>query len=345
MFCFVYCFLPSRPLHKKLTCAFAARTYNAQMSIWGHFRGVRIRKGVVVFPHTGTEIPLNDTFFKGAIPVIRFNSFLVMQRIGRFLKGRPSMSSIAFYPQPSGPWYNAWLAARMGGLKIIKDPALADVVFVFDDKTESQTGAGLEPALKAKAINHRIDDISKTHVGKVFEEVFGYNVEINPLTYHGKAVQKSNINATHDGQVIDCPLPPDRIRADSVYQRLIESDFTPRGAEDLRMAYVGGEIPVVHRKFKALEKRFGTDYAHVDVWTGDQAFSKKEQAQLAAFCEAMGLDFGAVDVMRDKHDGRIYVVDVNKTCMPVLCLSQKSQRAVFRSIAGALGRLVAQRKA
>lgn len=314
------------------------------MSILGHFRGVRIRKGVVTFPHTGTQIPLNGTFFKGAIPVVRFNSFLLLQRLGRFLSGKRPAASIAFYPQPSGPWYNAWLAARMGGLDIVKDPKLANVVFVFDDKTESLTGAELEPAIKAKAINHLIDDISKTHVGKVFEQVFGYSVDIDPLTYQGLAVQKSDINATHDGQVIECPLPPEKLRADSVYQKLIESDFTERGAEDLRMAYVGGEIPIVFHKYKVLEKRFGTDYAQVDVWTADEAFSKEEQAKLTAFCSAMGLDFGAVDVMRDKHDGRIYVVDVNKTCMPVLCLSQKSQRAAFRSIAEALVRLVEQRK-
>ena len=315
------------------------------MSIWGHFRGVRIRKGVAVFPHTGTEIPLDGAFFKGAIPIIRFNGFLLAQRLGRFMRGQRPITSIAFYPQPSGPWYNAWLAARMSGLEIVTNSEEADVVFVFDDTTESDTGAALEPQVKAKAINHRIDDISKTHVAKVFEEVFGYSVDIDPLTYQGRAVQKSNINATHDGQLVDCPLPADKVLADRVYQKLIESDFTARGAEDLRMAYVGGEIPVVHRKFKALEKRFGTDYAHVDVWTADQAFSKEEQTQLAAFCNAMGLDFGAVDVMRDKHDGRIYVVDVNKTCMPVLCLSQKSQRAVFRLISEALLRLVERRKA
>ena len=39
----------------------------------------------------------------------------------------------------------------------------------------------------------------------------------------------------------------------------------------------------------------------------------------------MNLDFGAIDVMRDKNDERIYIVDVNKTCMPVLCLSLRQQ--------------------
>lgn len=315
------------------------------MGVLGHFRGVRIRKGIATFPHTGVEIPLNGAFFKNAIPVVRFNSFLRLQKFTRRLTGKAPYSSLAFFPQPSGPWYNAWLAARMAGIDISNNPESADVVFVFDDKTTSETGAQLKPALKAKAINHRIDDISKTHVAKVFQGIFGYSVEIDPLTHHGKAVEKSDINAAHDGQVVKCPLAPDAVKEGSVYQKLVDSTFTKKGAEDLRMAYVGGEIPVVFHKYKALEKRFGTDYAQVDVRAAGEVFSTEEQTQLIHFCEAMGLDFGAVDVMRDKHDGRIYVVDVNKTCMPVLCLSQKEQRRAFRLIADALLRLVERVKA
>lgn len=310
------------------------------MGVLSHFKGVRVRKGVAHFPHTGVDIPLNGTFLKSAIPVVRLNAFLLLQKYGRFLLGKKSVASLAFYPQPSGPWYNAWLAARMGGVKVVKDTQAADAIFVFDDKTESDIGAALDPVLKAKAINHRIHDISKTHVAKVFKETFGYGVDIDPLTYQGNAVQKSDINATHDGEVIECPLSPSAVQPGSVYQKLVESDFTEAGAEDLRMAYVGGDIPVVFHKYKTLEKRFGTDYAQVDVKSVDEVFSAEEQRQLINFCEAMGLDFGAVDVMRDKHDGRIYVVDVNKTCMPVLCLSQKSQRAAIRKIAASLIKLI-----
>lgn len=315
------------------------------MGILSHFRGVRVQGGIVHFPHTGAEIPLNGTFFKSAIPIVKFNSYLLAQRFGCFVIGKRSKTALAFYPQPSGPWYNAWLAARMGGIKITKDTQVANIIFVFDDSTTSNTGAKLDPALKEKAINHRIDDISKTHVAKVFQDVFGYGVEIDPLTYQGKTVQKSDINATHDGVVIDCPITPAAVKEGSVYQKLIDSTFDGSRPEDLRMAYVSGEIPVVFRKFKLPEKRFGTEYDHVDLWDADTAFSAEEQAQLIQFCGAMGLDFGAVDVMRDKHDGRIYVVDVNKTCMPVLCLSQKSQRAAMRKIAEALLRLVERVKA
>ena len=315
------------------------------MSILGHFKGVRIRKGVATFPHTGVEFPLNPAFFISAIPVVRINAYLLVLKWKRAITGAAPIASMAFYPQPSGPWYNAWLAARMGGIDLIDDPNAAEAVFIFDDKTESDIGKKLGAKMKAKAINHRINDISKTHVGKVFKDVFGYSVDIDPLTYVGKAVEKSDANATHDGQVVECPLTSDLIKPESVYQKLIDSTFGGARSEDLRMAYVGGDIPVVFRKYKLIEKRFGTDYDHVDVWTADEAFSSEEQTQLIKFCETMGLDFGAVDVMRDKHDGRIYVVDVNKTCMPVLCLSQKSQRAALRSIAVSLTKLINKTKA
>jgi hypothetical protein len=40
--------------------------------------------------------------------------------------------------------------------------------------------------------------------------------------------------------------------------------------------------------------------------------------------------------MRDKHDGRIYIVDVNKTCMPVLSLTLAQQIKSQQKIADSL---------
>jgi len=38
-----------------------------------------------------------------------------------------------------------------------------------------------------------------------------------------------------------------------------------------------------------------------------------EVERLLQFCEAIGLDYGELAVLRDNGDGRIYVVDVNNT--------------------------------
>ena len=39
--------------------------------------------------------------------------------------------------------------------------------------------------------------------------------------------------------------------------------------------------------------------------------SKKEKILL--FCRRMGLDYGELDMLRDREDGRLYIVDVNNT--------------------------------
>lgn len=272
--------------------------------------------------------------------MLRFNTYLKLRPSSKTLADQKPVKKIAFFPQPSGPWYSAWLAVHMLNLEIVEDRLLADHVFVFDDKTVSNAGATLDLGLRLKAINADIGDISKTHVGAVFKDVLGYSVDIDPLSHKGPAVEKSDGNGTHDGRVIQCPIKPNEMRSDCVYQKLIDSTPTGEFSEDLRLAYVGGEISLVYHKFKHLDKRFGTDYARVDVCSPQNVFSEEEIDALCKFCDAMGLEFGAVDIMRDKHDGRIYAVDVNKTCMPVLCLSLKSQVAAFKKIAASLENLL-----
>ena len=45
----------------------------------------------------------------------------------------------------------------------------------------------------------------------------------------------------------------------------------------------------------------------------DDLFSAAEQQRILAFCHEMRLDFGELDVLRDDDDGRIYIIDANKT--------------------------------
>jgi len=281
---------------------------------------------------TGAHIALDKAFFKSAISVVKINTYLMGRRLARLVKGSPGKGSIAFHPQKAGPWFNAWMAARYAGIAIKTKPEKAENLFVFDDSTVSQTGVILNGHDTARAINHRITDISKDHVAEVFESGFGYNLRIDPLTHKGPAVQKSNDNGTHDGIIVQCPLVPADIRPGSAYQKLVDSSFSGKTSEDFRVAYAFGEIPVIVLKHKELAKRFSMDYASVEIKETQDVFSPEEQNNIIAFCRKMGLDFGAIDILRDKHDGRIYIVDVNKTCMPVLSLTLKEQAESMRRI-------------
>ena len=308
------------------------------MNLFRHFRGVRFRKGVIHFGQTDTDIRLDRFFFTSAFAVVKINTAISWRRMTQ----KSSNGVLAFAPDMPGPWYNARYASHLAGLKITNDTAGADWVFVFDDKTLSDAG---KTYVNLPSINASISDISKSHVGKVFKDVFGYSVDIDPLTHVGEAVQKSDDNATHDGKVVICPLRKDELVSGCVYQKLIDGRLSSARSEEMRIAFVGGEIPVLTYKYKDMDKRFTTTYAQVDVKAPSDVLSAAEIETLIKFCAAMGLDFGAIDVLRDKHDGRIYVIDVNKTCMPVLTLPIREQMVVLEKIAQSFMRFLTRLKA
>ncbi|MEP1230680.1 MAG: hypothetical protein ABJG88_08395, partial [Litorimonas sp.] len=163
--------------------------------------------------------------------------------------------------------------------------------------------------------------------------VFDYDIAIDPLTFTGRAVEKSDENGTHDGRIITCPIPKTDVKDGYCYQRFIDSSFSGDTSEDLRIACVFGKVGAVFHKHKAFDKIFSTSYLNTTVHLAQDRFSENELTLIETFCQAMGLDFGSIDVMRDKVDGKIYIVDVNKTCMPVLSLPTKEQLRSLKMIA------------
>lgn len=294
-----------------------------------------IRTWYAYYLHVKDRLTFNRGFLKGAWVVGKlYTHYKVGKGRRRFSRGE-HQPTLAFFPQPAGPWYNIWLVVHNTRLRIVKSVHDADYIFIFDDSTFSNAASDVPPEITAKLINDRITDISKTHVAKVFETVFGYALTIDPTTYVGKSVEKSDENGTHDGELISCPIHPDRVKPGYTYQKFIDSSFSGKTSEDLRIACVFGHVAAVFHKHKAFEKRFGTDYLSTTVRNAVDVFSETERQNIAQFCETIGLDFGAIDIMRDKHDGRIYIVDVNKTCMPVLSLPKEEQHRSLAMIADA----------
>jgi hypothetical protein len=57
----------------------------------------------------------------------------------------------------------------------------------------------------------------------------------------------------------------------------------------------------------------------------------------------MGLDWGGLDILRDR-DGRLYIVDVNKTDVgPVIALSWRDKIISMNRLSKALKQLIMQR--
>ena len=169
--------------------------------------------------------------------------------------------------------------------------------------------------------------------------MFGYGLAIDPTRHCGAAVVKSELNGRHDGRIIECPIAaPER---DRVYQRLVDNTFDGREFVDIRTPVVGGKAPFVYLKRRTRDLRFSNDNHRVDLALVDAMLSKDEQVKIADFTRAIGLDFGGLDVLRDREDGRIYIVDANKTDMgPPSALSAQDKLKAMRGIADAFAGLV-----
>ena len=239
-------------------------------------------------------------------------------------------ATVAFTPHPAGPWYTLPLSLAGTGIRTGPDP---DVTVLFDDRTES---GGVD---MPGAINGTIHDISKARVGAVFADTFGYALTLDPRTHSGPMVEKSDVNGVHDGRVVMGPRDPIPGMA---YQRLVDTTVRPGVTEELRLTCVGGRAVVAVRKEKDAQARFAANYLKTDLVPVADHLSEAEQADLARFLSAMGLDFGSVDALRDV-DGRLYVVDVNKTCMPVLALPWRALDAAMAEIGAAAEALILSR--
>ena len=161
-------------------------------------------------------------------------------------------------------------------------------------------------------INSRSHDISKQYVGRVFQEVFGYTLEIDPTQYRGLAVEKSNNNGVHDGKIVRCPLPPESIRSNFVYQKVIDNTTNRSMVLDYRVPIHGDQIPLVYLKYRPVASRFSNENSYSEMNEPASIFSESELQTLFKFAKSMGIDYGEFDVLRDK-DGLIYVVDSNTT--------------------------------
>ncbi len=242
--------------------------------------------------------------------------------------------AIWYAPDLPQPWYLVRGAALWAGIRSARRPAQADVAFYFDDATR-----GVSPSLDGlKVFNGRCTDISKSHVAQVFEDVFGYPLRLDPMRSVGDIVEKAEKNGVHDGRVVQAPLPP---REGYAYQRLIDTADDQGLVHDLRTPCVDGVPVVVWDKTKLAGKRFAIHNSRALLRQPCDVFTEQELGNIAAFTARMGLDWGGLDILRGRVDGRIYIVDVNKTDLgPVIALSWADKIRSMNRLSRALSTLL-----
>ncbi|MDB5469873.1 MAG: hypothetical protein JWR84_1433 [Caulobacter sp.] len=250
----------------------------------------------------------------------------------RLKRRRPS--AIWFAPERPRPWYLIRAAAMWAGIDVARRPEDADAAFYFDDVTVGVP----ESAGPLRGLNFGCADVSKSHVAAVFEAVFGYPLAVDPLTTAGPIVEKSEKNGVHDGRIVEGPC---RRRPDCVYQRLVDTAGDDGACRDLRTPCAGGEPVLVWIKVKPAGRRFAIQNRRATLHDPAEVFSPRERALIAAFNARMGADWGGLDILRDRHDGRIYIVDVNKTDLgPLIALSWVDKIRSMTRLGRALERLV-----
>jgi hypothetical protein len=222
--------------------------------------------------------------------------------------------TISFAPERARPWYLIWAVSRAAGAKYVKDAAHADVVMHFEDATYSPNDPPTKARANTRLVNFGCRDVSKTNVSRASEIAFGNPLAVDPLTYVGPAVEKSEINAAHDGHIVQCPTTPIPGR---VYQRVIDNRMIadPDLVEDLRTCTVGGRPVCVFLKRRQVTKRFLNTNTEVLLRAPEEVFSPEEIERIGVFAREIGLQWGGVDVLRDRNDGKLYIVDANKTDM------------------------------
>ena len=186
-----------------------------------------------------------------------------------------------------------------------------DLAVRWKDATIYQPGPELTAAARSKpVVNINCNDISKSHVDAVFTEVFGYSSIVDPRSPTGPCVFKSEIIGVHDGEIVQCPVASPR---DGVYQVFIDNQVDDQFVLDIRVPIIGTTIPFVLLWHKPLDDRFGHWVSRQVIAELQDVFSAREQQRLLQFARQMGLDYGDLDVLRDRRTGRMYIIDANNT--------------------------------
>lgn len=297
-----------------------------------------VEDNIVLVKKTGHRFALDLKLWHSIFIWFCFYTRTQVWRLQRSLTGHRK-PTIAFLPDKPRPWYLIWPVMHCAGAKPIDDASQADIVMQFDDSTlcDPKIPDLSRRVRRVRTVNFNCRDISKTNVAVAFERVAGYSLAVDPTSYSGPIVDKSEINAAHDGRIVQGPIEPQSGRA---YQRLVDNEIAGGLVEDLRTCTVDGEPVLVFRKRRPLERRFANENVSVDWVRPQEVFTPAEIDLIRRFTSEIRLDWGGVDVLRNKQDGRIFIVDANKTDMgpPVaLPLGQKlrATRLLARAFATA----------
>lgn len=239
-------------------------------------------------------------------------SFLALW-IGHWFRNRGKPRYLLVYPHYPSRKSTIYRIGNLLGYNVTNNPDVPyDIAVYWEYLTFRKEFGFLEEVSRNKTVvNLHSRDISKVFIDEAFMKVFGYSAMVDPLTFRGRIVKKSDINARHDGMILEAPVEkPDK---ECVYQLLIDNSDTEDRVMDIRVPVVGTVLPFVYLKYRPVTERFRNITLQTEIRPAGEVLTAGEIALLNAYCRELKLDYGELDVLRHRADGRIYVVDVNNT--------------------------------
>ncbi len=283
---------------------------------------------------TNTYPKAQATFFEGIMKNVRYH---YLKRKNYNVHKRHF--NVLFYPDYPKTGSTVARTLRALNINITNNPKEGyDSVFFWLDETEIKDPVKiLSPLnLASKAFNQNCTDISKSTVDRIFEDIFNYSIKVNPLTFEGKCLEKCDENALGVMDEIMCPITTPK--EGYVYQKIIDNTVNEDYIADMRVIIFGEDIPFIIDKWIPKAKRYkkkgktSLDYKYHRKNTND-LLSLEEQKNIIKMAKTMGLDCGEMDILRDKIDGKIYIIDVNKTpTMLISRFNEKEQVQVYKDL-------------
>ncbi|MFY0672629.1 MAG: hypothetical protein JXQ87_04465 [Bacteroidia bacterium] len=223
---------------------------------------------------------------------------------GEISKRLPIDKTAHFFPELPNKRAAIRNALQFMGYKFEIGWKANSVNFAWHDETIKQ----LESS-NVNAFNIKCNNISKSFLDQIHLEVFGYGLTVNPLQAKGKILEKSEQNGKHDAKIIKAPC---HAKSGYVYQKIIDTRKT-LFYEDIRPVVIGSEILMVYLNYRLAGKRFSAKKIKATLAKAADHLSDNEQKQIIELCSKMGADIAELDILRDRHNGKIYVVDINPT--------------------------------
>lgn len=175
-----------------------------------------------------------------------------------------------------------------------------------------ERGENKQSISKGLFLNGELFDISKQHIGGIYEKIFNENILINPEEYKKPYLIKSNLNAIHKSKVVNPSISLELPKKDQICSILINNE-SDGFYIDHRVPIIRGTTGACYIKTKEREERFSNSAIKCTLDKLTNVMSNEEIKLVNSFCRELKMDYGNLDVLRDFDSGKLFIVDANKT--------------------------------